>query len=65
MGFGIALIVLGLGSIVLKELTDYQFVLLSWADSSQPLSGIGIALVGVIITLVVARQRRARAGASE
>lgn len=65
MGFGIALIVLGLGSIALKEFTDYQFILLSWADDWQPLSGIGIALVGVIITLVVARQRRAKAPASE
>jgi len=61
MGFGIALIVIGLGSIVLKEFTDYQFILLSWADSSQPLSGLGIAAVGVIITLVVARQRKAKA----
>lgn len=40
MGFGIALILLGLGSIALKDFTDYQFTLLSWADSSQPLSGL-------------------------
>ena len=65
MGFGIALIVLGLGSIVLKEFTDYQFVLLSWADSTQPFSGLAIAAVGVIIMLVVARQRRASASRAE
>ncbi len=61
MGFGVLLIVLGIGSILLNRYTDWQFILLSWADSYQPWAGIGFALLGVLIVVIAAVTRRRRA----
>ncbi|HEV2088026.1 MAG TPA: hypothetical protein VGR21_06920, partial [Cryptosporangiaceae bacterium] len=46
MAFGVVLIILGIGSILLKQYTDRQFILLSWAESYQPWAGVGVALLG-------------------
>jgi hypothetical protein len=48
---GFFLIVIGLGSIFLNAFTDYQFTLLSWADSMQPWAGMVVGLLGFVLVM--------------
>ncbi|MGV9413743.1 hypothetical protein ACWDOP_27915 [Nocardia sp. NPDC003693] len=48
---GLWLIVLGFGSVLLQVL-DMQFVILTWADDVQPVAGLAIGTLGLIIALV-------------
>ncbi|MEV6772559.1 hypothetical protein AB0N05_28375 [Nocardia sp. NPDC051030] len=48
---GIWLMVLGFGSLLLEK-ANMHFVILSWADDMQPVFGIGLGLVGVVVTMV-------------
>ncbi|WP_246257908.1 hypothetical protein [Amycolatopsis anabasis] len=45
---GILLAVLGFGSAGLHY-TDYQFRLLSWSEDMQPLLGLGVGALGVVL----------------
>ncbi|MEU0542637.1 hypothetical protein ABZ319_22455 [Nocardia sp. NPDC005978] len=48
---GLWLIVLGFGSVLLQVL-DLNFVVLTWADDAQPVTGLAIGTLGLIIALV-------------
>ncbi|TWP52465.1 hypothetical protein FKR81_09025 [Lentzea tibetensis] len=43
------LVVLGFLSAILFQFTEYRLTLLSWADDYQPVLGIGIGVVGVLL----------------
>jgi hypothetical protein len=45
--FGIFLVLIGFGSVVLHAKTDYQFTYLKWADGMQPYVGIVVGLIGL------------------
>jgi hypothetical protein len=45
--FGIFLVLIGFGSVVLHAKTDYQFTYLKWADGMQPYAGIVVGLIGL------------------
>jgi hypothetical protein len=49
--FGVLLLILGLGTFVLRTF-DYEFRILSWADEYQPWFSIGLAALGLIIVVV-------------
>ncbi|HLE59820.1 MAG TPA: hypothetical protein VJA85_09260 [Candidatus Limnocylindria bacterium] len=55
-GFGALLILFGLGSLVLP-LVGFQFSLMGWVDPYQPWAGIGVALAGVSLLLLVPSRR--------
>ncbi|HEY9475971.1 MAG TPA: hypothetical protein VIS06_19235 [Mycobacteriales bacterium] len=55
----ILMIVLGFGSLILKQF-NYHFTLLAWADDYQPAAGAVIGLLGVVILLLL--RARSRAG---
>ena len=57
MQFGILLLVLGIGTFVLKAF-NYEFRILSWADDYQPWLSIGLSVLGLIIVVVSAMRRR-------
>ena len=58
-GFGILLIVLGLGSLVLPAL-NIQFTLMTFLEDAQPWAGIVVALIGVILAAIpIMRARQA------
>lgn len=46
---GIFLLVIGFGSLGLNAI-GYEFRILSWADEYQPWTGIGIGVLGVILS---------------
>jgi hypothetical protein len=48
---GIFLIIVGFGSAVLSS-TNYQFTLLSWSNSMQPVLGIVLGAAGVVMVLL-------------
>jgi hypothetical protein len=49
--FGILLLILGLGTFVLRAF-DYEFRILSWADDYQPWFSVGLAALGLILVVV-------------
>ena len=55
--FGVLLIILGFGSLVLRAM-GRVFVVLEWADPYQPWVGIGVGVLGLII--VIATMMRGR-----
>ncbi|WP_051267099.1 hypothetical protein [Nakamurella lactea] len=54
---GVLLLVLGLGSLVLR-LMDMHFTVLAWADDLQPGLGIGFAVLGAGLVLADVVSRR-------
>ena len=58
VGFGVLLIILGVGSLLLP-MFDIQFQIMSMLDDYQPIAGIAIAAVGaVLVFLGLQRQRQ-------
>jgi hypothetical protein len=55
--FGVLLLILGLGTFVLKAF-NYEFRLLSWADNYQPWVSIGLAVVGFVIVVASMMRRK-------
>jgi hypothetical protein len=49
--FGVLLLILGLGTFVLRAF-DYEFRILSWAEDYQPWFSIGLAALGLILVVV-------------
>ena len=60
MRIGIIFAVLGFGSLLLEQF-DREFVLLSWADDMQPVFGIVLGLVGLVLIGVSVVTGRAKA----
>lgn len=56
IGWGILLVVLGAGSLLLPQL-GYQFTLMELVDAWQPYAGIAAALIGVVL-IVLGMNRR-------
>jgi hypothetical protein len=58
VGWGILLIVLGAGSLLLPQM-GYQFSLMELVDDFQPWAGIVVAVIGAILVLMgmIRRQR--------
>ena len=56
-GLGALLVILGIGSLVLP-MFDIQFQIMSLLDDYQPVAGIAIAAVGVLLVVLGARSRR-------
>ena len=50
--FGIALILLGFGSMALSQYSDRQFVILMWAEPMQPALGIGVGVLGIVLLVL-------------
>ena len=49
-GFGVLLLILGVGSLVLPKF-DVQFTLMSKLEPYQPWAGIGVGVVGLLLLL--------------
>lgn len=56
VGFGVLLVILGIGSLLLP-MFDIQFQIMSLLDDYQPVAGIAIAAVGVVLIALGRRQR--------
>ncbi|WP_194817271.1 hypothetical protein [Nocardia sp. XZ_19_385] len=57
---GIWLAILGFGSLILEQM-NMEFIILSWADDMQPVFGIGLGVIGVLVALaggVMSAQKR-------
>ncbi|MBA2633282.1 MAG: hypothetical protein H0U86_09840 [Chloroflexi bacterium] len=64
IGWGIALIIIGAGSLLLP-LLNYQFTLMELVDDYQPYAGIAVAVIGAVLVLLgMNRNRDAQAAAS-
>jgi hypothetical protein len=50
IGWGIFLIVIGAGSLLLP-LIGFQFALMSFVDAYQPWAGIAVAIIGVALVV--------------
>lgn len=57
VGFGILLIVLGLGSLILPQF-NIQFRLMSLLDDAQPIAGIIVAAIGALLLVLGLRKQR-------
>ena len=51
IGWGIALIIIGAGSLLLPQL-GYQFTLMELVDDYQPYAGIVVAIIGAALVLL-------------
>jgi hypothetical protein len=51
IGWGIALIVIGAGSLLLP-LLGYQFTLMELVDDFQPYAGIVVAIIGAVLVVL-------------
>ena len=60
VGWGIFLIVLGAGSLLLP-LLDYQFTLMELVDDYQPWAGIVVAVIGAVLVFMGMTRRQAAA----
>ncbi|MFB9908407.1 hypothetical protein [Allokutzneria oryzae] len=65
--FGLALVLLGFGSVALSQYSDRQFVVLMWAEPMQPVlgfvvGGLGVALV--VASFVLGNRDRAQPSAA-
>jgi hypothetical protein len=58
VGWGVLLIVLGLGSLVLPML-NLQFTLMSFLDDYQPYAGIIVAAIGAVLVFMGLQRRPA------
>jgi hypothetical protein len=56
VGWGILLIVLGAGSLLLPQL-GYQFTLMELLDDFQPYAGIVVAIVGAVLVFLGTNRR--------
>lgn len=56
VGWGIFLIILGAGSLLLPML-DYQFTLMELVDDYQPYAGIVVAVIGAALVLLGMNRR--------
>lgn len=56
VGFGVLLVILGIGSLVLPML-DIQFQIMSLLDAYQPVAGIAVAALGVVLIALGMRRR--------
>lgn len=58
---GIAMIAIGIGSLVMRSMGQ-QYVFLRWAEDLQPYFGVVLAVLGVAITVagLLVRARRQR-----
>jgi len=64
VGWGVFLIILGAGSLLLP-LLDYQFTLMEVVDDYQPWAGIVVAVIGAAMVLFgMSRGKAATGGAS-
>ncbi|WP_188316643.1 hypothetical protein [Solihabitans fulvus] len=59
------LMILGFGSTVLFEFTDYRLRLLAWADDYQPYIGIGFGLLGILIVVVGPLLKKSQSGGAQ
>lgn len=58
VGWGILLIVLGAGSLLLPQM-GYQFTLMELVDDFQPWAGIVVAVIGAVLVFMgIGRRRR-------
>jgi hypothetical protein len=60
VGWGILLIVLGAGSLLLP-MFDYQFTLMELVDPYQPFAGIVVAAIGAVLVFLGQTRRSASA----
>jgi hypothetical protein len=60
IGWGIFLIVLGAGSLLLPQL-GYQFTLMELLDDFQPYAGIVVAVIGAVLVFMGMNRRPATA----
>lgn len=58
IGFGVLLIILGLGSLILPQF-NIQFRLMSLLDDFQPVAGIVVAAIGALLLVLGIRSQRA------
>jgi hypothetical protein len=56
VGWGILLIILGAGSLLLP-MFDIQFTLMSLLDAFQPWAGIVVAAIGVVVVVLGMNRR--------
>lgn len=56
-GIGVLLVILGIGSLLLP-MFDIQFRIMSVLDDYQPVAGIVIAAIGVVLVVLGMRRRR-------
>ena len=56
VGWGIFLIILGAGSLLLPQL-GYQFSLMELVDDFQPYAGIGVAIIGAVLLFMGMNRR--------
>jgi predicted lipid-binding transport protein (Tim44 family) len=63
ISFGVLLVILGVGSLVLPSL-GFQFRLMELLDAYQPWAGIIVSAIG-LITILFGAQRRGREGAAQ
>lgn len=57
IGFGVLLIIFGVGSLILPHF-DVQFRLMSLLDDVQPVAGIVVAALGVLLLVLGLRKQR-------
>jgi hypothetical protein len=57
IGWGILLIVLGAGSLLLP-MFEFQFTLMSLFDDYQPWAGIAVAIIGVALVVYAMNRRQ-------
>ena len=57
VGFGVLLVILGIGSLLLP-MFDIQFQIMSLLDDYQPVAGIAIAAVGVVLVILGMQRQR-------
>ena len=55
-GLGVLLVILGIGSLVLPML-NIQFQIMRLLDDYQPIAGIAIAAIGVLLVVLGTRRR--------
>lgn len=61
IGFGVLLIIFGVGSLILPQF-NLQFRLMSLLEDVQPLAGIVVAAIGVLLVVLGLRKQRANPG---
>lgn len=57
IGWGVLLIILGVGSFILPQF-NMQFRLMSLLDGAQPAAGIVVAALGVLLVVLGLRRQR-------
>jgi len=63
MGFGVLLLILGVGTFALNAF-NYEFTILSWADDYQPWLSVGLAVLGAVLVVVAMLRRRSSAASA-